>query len=131
MQSPARDAPAAEILGEAAKECRRAAQIKVGMAWYSQPLKHFEAQASRRVVVIAESITRSRFTVSDEASNARECGGKIARLTSKGMIGCISRAVQPPDLTRGPVCCQGMKHGQDRSRADASAEQHHRSFAGL
>ena len=131
MQSPARDAPGAEIPGEAAKECRRAAQIEVGVAWHSQPLKHFEAQASRRVVIIAESITRSRFAVSDEASNARECGGEIVRLASKGMIGCISRAVQPPDLARGPACCQGMEHGQDRSRADAGAEQHHRSFARL
>src|SRR5215475_3743902 len=109
MQSPARDPPVDEILGEAEKECRRAAQIEVGVARHPQPLKHVEAQASRRVVVIAESITRSRFAVSDEASNARQRGGEITHLASKRMIGCISRAVQPPDLARGPACCEGME----------------------
>jgi hypothetical protein len=85
----------------------------------------------RRVVVIAEPVTRSRPAVSDEASNARERGGEIARVAGKRMVGCISRAVQLPDFSRGLGRRQGMKHGQDRSRADPGTEQHYRSFAKL
>jgi len=44
VRSLVRDTPGPEILGEAGKECRRAAQIEVGLAGHYQLLKHFEAR---------------------------------------------------------------------------------------
>ncbi len=131
VQSAAHDTPASEIAGEAAKEWGRATQIEVGLGWHSQPLKHFEAQASGRIVVITEPISRSRFAVSDKASHVRERCGEVARFAGKGMLGGVSCAVEPPDFARRPARRQGVEHRQHGGRADPGTEQHHRSLAGL
>src|SRR5258708_5329822 len=85
VQSSARNSPACEVVREAAKERRRAAKIEVGFARHSQSLKHLQAQASRRGVVLAHTILGGWCAVSHKHLFKQKGGNEITSLAGKRM----------------------------------------------
>ena len=86
-------------------------------------------EVSLRVVVLPERVPGGGPAVRDVAAAVRERSDEASHL-ERERVALVGRcAMEPPDFAAGRRLRQGVQHGQHGRRADARAEQHHRTGA--
>ena len=93
VQLTARDALICQILRECAKEGRLTAEIVIGFVRHAEPPKRFQGEVSLGVVVLPQSVLRSRGAVRDETVDVRQTRNHIVHLPPERMLAPASRAV--------------------------------------
>jgi hypothetical protein len=101
----------------------RTAQVCLGLARWLELGEQRRGETAGAVVITAFAVVGTGSAVVDAGTNVRERSEERARLGGEGLVTVAACAVQPPDLPIGMLLRQGVKHGRDRRRADAGADQ--------
>src|SRR5262245_11124137 len=107
------------------------AQIEIGVTWYTKFFERGYVEVSGNVKFSTQAIIGTRPAVPYSTAAMRQHLHKAACLLRKRMFVVAARAVEPPHLAWRACRRQCVKHGEDRRRSNACAQQNNGPLTGL